>query len=226
MKLINYILFFVLLSSIAESKSYSAENIKASVIGFIQNEFGEDCIVEIESKLKDLTFDSENVVAGIDKEFFKTNNYKMIKVKFLTDNFSESHINIPVKILKKKEVLKAKNNISPGTKISPNHFYSDFDYVEINNDNYQLEFSDNSIANSYIKKDEVCSFDKISPDFEIAKGDDINIVANTGSIIVRTKGVALENGRVGQKIKVQREGAKKILHGIIGEDGNLIVESK
>ena len=45
----------------------------------------------------------------------------------------------------------------------------------------------------------------------IHKGDDVMIMANSGSLSIRTPGVALVNGRVGQQINVQNKHSKRMI---------------
>jgi len=45
----------------------------------------------------------------------------------------------------------------------------------------------------------------------IHKGDDVMIIAKTGTLSIRTAGTALANGRTGQQINVRNKGSKRIV---------------
>ena len=55
------------------------------------------------------------------------------------------------------------------------------------------------------------------------RGDQVRIVVDTGSVMVSTSGVAQEDGRIGQMVRVLPNRAAKVVMGMVREDGSVEV---
>ena len=51
----------------------------------------------------------------------------------------------------------------------------------------------------------------------VCKGDNVAIVAKSGNMTIKTNGTAVENGSLGESIKVKNTASERIVKGIIGE---------
>lgn len=51
----------------------------------------------------------------------------------------------------------------------------------------------------------------------VCKGDDVSIIAKSGSMMIKTSGTAIENGAKGETIKVQNSSSQRIVKGVIGD---------
>ena len=61
--------------------------------------------------------------------------------------------------------------------------------------------------------------DSIIEPLAIKKGDSVMIVASSGTIQVRSPGIALSNGRIGQQIRVKNSASKRIVNARVKEKG-------
>ena len=53
----------------------------------------------------------------------------------------------------------------------------------------------------------------------IARGQRVWLLAESGSLTVRMSGTALETGAPGDRIRVQNNESKKVVQGLVGDDG-------
>jgi flagella basal body P-ring formation protein FlgA len=74
-----------------------------------------------------------------------------------------------------------------------------------------------------IYKKEPLTNDNTLPDLAIKRGDKVVVIASNGTVTIRGMGTAMEDGRVGETIRVKRENSKKLLTGKINESGELIL---
>ncbi len=51
----------------------------------------------------------------------------------------------------------------------------------------------------------------------VCKGDDVSIIAKSGSMMIKTSGTAIENGAKGETIKVKNASSNRIVKGVIGD---------
>ena len=51
----------------------------------------------------------------------------------------------------------------------------------------------------------------------VCKGDDVAIIAKSNSMMIKTSGTAIEDGSIGDSIKVKNSSSKRIIKGIIGD---------
>ncbi len=75
-----------------------------------------------------------------------------------------------------------------------------------------------------IKIGDILSSDYIEYPSIIKKGEDIFINVQTASVVVKAKGKALNNAKVGEEVSIQRDGSKKIIKGVATSDGSVIVK--
>jgi len=51
----------------------------------------------------------------------------------------------------------------------------------------------------------------------VCKGDDVAIIAKSNSMMIKTSGTAIEDGSIGESIKVKNSSSQRIIKGIIGD---------
>ena len=51
----------------------------------------------------------------------------------------------------------------------------------------------------------------------VCKGDEVSIIAKSGSMMIKTSGTAIENGAKGETIKVKNASSSRIVKGVIGD---------
>ena len=70
------------------------------------------------------------------------------------------------------------------------------------------------IAKRSIRAGTIFSNKHLSPPLIIKKGDNVNIIARTGSIVIKMGGKAMSDGIEGQRIRVKNNSSRKIINAI------------
>lgn len=131
-----------------------------------------------------------------------------------------------VEVLKK--IVVAKKNIKRGEKIEakdltlaerdiamlPNKYFEDLDQVA------------NSLAKTTIPKKSIIFEWMIKEIPLVHRGDEVTILVTAPNLLVKTKGVALEDGYRDKKVKVKRKNSKKTLEGILISENEVEVKLK
>ena len=124
----------------------------------------------------------------------------------------------------KKEitVFKAKSYIPANTDITNSMIIRDNEFVELDKiENYLNPVG--RVATKSIYQEETLTTLNTLPDVTVKRGEEIVVVATNGAVTIRGIGTALQDGRVGESIKVKRGDSKKILTGKLNESGELIL---
>ena len=130
---------------------------------------------------------------------------------------SDTHwtLYVPIKISLKKMVLVAKHPLAKGSLITEN------DIVETTIDTTLLKhgyFSDRNEVVGHVCKQEITEGHALTPAnikmaFLINKGDQVSIQAVNETLTVSMNGIALNDGSIGEMIRVQNLSSKKIVEG-------------
>lgn len=51
----------------------------------------------------------------------------------------------------------------------------------------------------------------------VCKGDEVSIIAKSGTMMIKTSGTAIENGAKGETIKVKNDSSNRVVKGVIGD---------
>jgi flagella basal body P-ring formation protein FlgA len=65
--------------------------------------------------------------------------------------------------------------------------------------------------------------DSIQTNKVIKRGDLITIIAKTGNLIVKSQGLAMEEGEIGATIKIKNEQSKRVVEGVVASAGVVTV---
>ncbi|GAB5466263.1 MAG: hypothetical protein Kapaf2KO_16990 [Candidatus Kapaibacteriales bacterium] len=79
------------------------------------------------------------------------------------------------------------------------------------------------VALDDISKGSLLRVDNFSSGIKINRGDEIELRIVKGTVMVRAKATALEDGLPGRKIRLERQGSKRILTAVVAEDGYAIM---
>ena len=66
----------------------------------------------------------------------------------------------------------------------------------------------------------------MQPDWMVHAKQSVSVVNNTGGIQVTTAGIALENGRLGDLVKVRNLSSNSILHGFVAGTKKISIGTK
>lgn len=226
--MIKYLFFVVVyiisISNGSAQSTFSGTRLKEAVLSHIQ----ERCLTECEiivNVVQTQKFDESSVEASIveDIPFFKG---KMnVTIEFKKNSVVLRTIQVPV-FVKLFSVLP-----TTATTLPSGHTLKDEDIVE-----KRVEITAYK-ESEIVTKPEIIGFRTkqslqqgaiitanviLSPE-SIRKGDVVSLVVLIGSVSVRGTAVALENGNVGEKIRISREGSQTVLVGVVQPNGVVVI---
>lgn len=162
---------------------------------------------------------NDNIDFNVSKEFkiSKITSKMLIPVSIVEKAVNFGNVNVWVDLEIYKTIIVAQKNITKGRIISSEDLKITKKEISSLNYNYFDEFNDivGKVAKNNIKEGSIV-YDwmvKISP--FISKGKSIKIVSRLQNILIETFGFALEDGQLGETIKVRRNDSKEVLNATI-----------
>lgn len=219
MKTIFTILIF-LFSFTLQAATFSADRIEEACRSFLLQKYSQDCKVDFSTKFEDITISNSDVKAVFDGEFTQKN--KGVKLDFTSNGkvLLSQVYNFDIK--KEITLYSAKSYIPPHTTISSSMLVETKDYIKLEDIGKYINPVGRIVKNSIYKGD-LLSSENTLPELSVKRGENIVIIASNGTVTVRGMGTAMEDGRVGETIRVKRDNSKKLLTGKINEAGELIL---
>ncbi len=221
LKLVTTIFLFSTLSIFSNSK-FSAERIENACIDFLKSKINNEFNVNFINQVTDLEFTEDDVEAYFELAGAEI-GISSIKIIFLKGNADIRRVTIPVKIYQVQNVAIARQELKIGDLISTSKFKLEKRAIDYRYD-IDLNSIDGTLSKRVIKIGDILSSDYIEYPSIIKKGEDIFINVQTASVVVKAKGKALNNAKVGEEVSIQRDGSKKIIKGVATSDGSVIVK--
>jgi len=226
-KLLTNIVLFLIIQIIPlfANSVFSEQNIKQAISSYINENIDEYSDFEILTNIKSEVFSLKNVKAIIRN---KNNSFEgLINLEIVySDNDRIIKItDVKVKINKYKKIFVAKNDITKGQIIKESDIEEKL-VEQINTQNLNINEIIGKKAATNISKGLIFKSNHLTKDYLIKKGDTIIIIVRSGAVIIKTIGKSLDDGSVGDEIRVIRDNAvKKILNGKIQEDGTVLISN-
>ena len=200
--------------------TFSADRIEEACRTFLIQKYGNDYQIDFMSKFSDITLGNEDVKAVFDEQYTAYNNG--VKLEFVVNNEVLKSQTFHYVVKKEVRVYKSKSYIPANTDITSSMLIQSNEFVELDKiENYINPVG--RVANKSIYQGEVFTSNNTLPDVTVKRGEEIVVVASNGAVTIRGLGTALQDGRVGESIKVKRGDSKKILTGKLNESGELIL---
>lgn len=220
------LLFTVSVSGNAKS-TFSGERLRKACIEYIESQLGPDAKIAVSEGIQLQEFDSDDITANC--------TYKPGSLKgntYLTIEFSENskiirRINVPVRITIFAELPVALKSIRQNQVINQEDVklenvdisgFTDSDLLDIS---YVVGFS----AKRTISQGSVITKGLVDFGTGIKRGDKVLIMVQSGSVIVKSEGIALTDAEIGQNIRVQREKNGNTITGVAGIDKVVFISS-
>lgn len=207
--------------------SFNADRLKNTCKNFIENNIKEKCEIKFITKITDFYFEEDGIHASLNADLKILKGITTITLEFYQENTLLNEIDILVKIDIYEEIPSASRNISSGETLKrwdiklKRQLISEFDRSEL------LKIDDliGKRTKFSIPKDTPFSSDHFEIEKIIEKGDKVSLIVPSGVIQVRANGIALNDAGIGEKIKVKRANAKRILQGKVNKDGKIIIDN-
>jgi len=209
------------------SSSFKSKRLMNTCENFIKNNISDECEIKFITKVNDFYFEEDGVFASLSADMEILKGITTIKLGFYKNEELLNDVIILIKIDIYKNIPTATRDINSGETLKRwdiklmRQLVSEFDKNEVL-ELYKL--IGNKLKYS-IRKDSAFSSDYFEIEKIIEKGDKVNLVVPSGAIQVRANGIALNDAGIGEKIKVKRSNAKRILQGKVSEDGKIIIEN-
>jgi flagellar basal body P-ring formation protein FlgA len=230
MKRIIYILIFFLITVVIArgQSSFSGERLQKACSDFVYNILGDDIELRISKSIREQSFEEKGVTArcSATKESLRGNCF--VGIEFLFKGKIIKRLQVPARVIIYKDVPVAIDNIPVGNVIYANDisfqkkdvtYQSDKDIPTINEIAGQK-------ASRNISKGNIITRAFIEEQGTIKRGDKVNVIVQSGTVIIRTTGQAMNDAAVGKSIRVKREGTQTILDGLVAMDGTIFISLK
>jgi flagella basal body P-ring formation protein FlgA len=223
--LINIILFVVLQIPLYSNSYFSEQNIKQAISSYINENIDEYSDFEILTNIKSELFSFKNVKAIIRNKNNRFEGLLNLEIVYSDNDRILKVTDVKVKINKYKKVYVAKNDISKGQIIKETDIEEKL-VEQFINQNLNIQEIIGKRASSNIAKGLILKSNHLEKDYLVKKGDTIIIIVQSGAVVIKTLGKSLDDGSIGDEIRVIRDNAvKKILNGKIQEDGTVLISN-
>jgi len=223
--LILILILFFPVTSICKEQQVSVER---RLIGFISDYYGQknDILIKLNSQPSVLRDDSVKVR---DINFAKlpdSNGYGICSVEVEDKKKTIKNVFVAFKVMNKKKIYVLKENMARGEIISADKIA--VKEVILNDDkrNYPTEIED--VVGKMLKRDLNAGIaitkDVIEDHFVVKRNDIVNIIIEYKRLVVKTKGRAIDRGRIGDVIRVKNLTSQKEVLGRVTGSGIVNVE--
>lgn len=235
MKIINkyYFLTAILVMliagvAVALSKStFSAERLESAVLHYVKSNVKYESEISIISMINDKTYDDNNVTAAIihNTELI---GLTQIYIEFRNDErlIDRQKINVRVKLF--AQIPVAASEIEKGKYISESDIvYKNAEITELNlSEILQKNRIVGKKATEKILKNFPLLSSNLTSDVMITRGEKVEVIAISGAVQIKTFGVAMNDAKAGEMIRVKRDGnSKKVIMGRVSESGSVILST-
>jgi len=230
MKKLYIILFFIMViaSSALAQSSFSGDRLSKACEDYVYMLLGNNIELRISKSIRDHDFEENGVTARCSgsKESFRGNCFVIIE--FNLNEKIIKRLQVPARVIIYKEVPVAAENISRGEIIEPNKISIEKKDITYHSEKDIPSSSEISglTASRNISKGTIITHAFIEKQGTIKRGEKVNIIVHSGSVIVRTTGQALSDAATGESIRVKREGTQTILEGLVAMDGTVFINAK
>lgn len=209
-------------------KSYfSGERLKKACYEYIQTIVGEDALISLPPSIPDQSFEEQGIIAKFNWNTQAKKGNSFIALEFYNNEKIIKRIEIPVRIQIFDIVPVAKKTITRGAIIRDEDISLEKREITNYKENEIIDYSEiiGKKAKHNIKEGTVLCNYMIEEEPIIERGNKVNIIVQSGGVRIRTNGEALQNGRIGEKIRIKREGTQTILQGRVAKDGSVIISN-
>ncbi len=228
-KLTIILLMLIGLQSTANAQSsFSGDRIESAIINYLKNEASDDIEVEILQKIRTAIFEESGVSAIFSHSFQDFKGIGKVTIHFKSSNRSIRSEDVRVKISKFRTLPVASKMLNSGKVIE----HTDIIWQRVDITNYDINniIETNILVGKKLKNGITKGSPFLSNWLEgealIKRGQNVEIVAQSGAVSIRTIGTALQDGSVGELIRVKREGyGNTVMQGEVAPNGSVILNS-
>ncbi|WP_243644901.1 flagellar basal body P-ring formation chaperone FlgA [Phorcysia thermohydrogeniphila] len=193
------------------------ERVKAAVVEFFNKNYPDYVVLSVSAPSVAIPYEHFEERISLDS---LGDRYARVKYEILVKGVPIRKFWIPVRIDKKVEVVVAARDIPKGKVISPSDLKKEkLPSLKVRRGALTFESVIGKVAKRDIRAGEVIKGRDLEPNFVVKKGKPVKLIYESGGIHVELLAVALENGAVGDIIKVKNVSTGKVLVcKVIGEN--------
>lgn len=130
-------------------------------------------------------------------------------------------IHVPAQVMVYRQIPVAARTITRGERVNASHLSNNLVNVSSIRQGYALSSEDiiGKEAKRNIAQGEAFKSSSLDSPTAIKRGESVTLQAQAGAIKVLSSGVALADGRIGQKIRVKNSSSERIVTGIVVNQG-------
>jgi flagella basal body P-ring formation protein FlgA len=139
-------------------------------------------------------------------------------------NGAESNVYVPFKTLVKRKLYVAKRDIAKGEDIHLVDLTVKETYLNGSGNSYpdRAEELSNKTAKKEIRAGEILTRQHLDDQTAVKKGDTVTMTVENSRLLIQSKGVALEKGKIGDSVKIKSASGKQIVGRINGNDSVIV----
>ena len=215
------LLIFFNLDNLAQS-TFSAQRLEQSAINYLQKQFSSKSYPNFLMKFPEISFQSSTVKAKFEYIENKSSSIQKLDILFYDNNELVRKIEIPFKIKIQREVVVANREIPPNSILKDDDLITISREVEdINQIFSEIYDAVGKLSNRRIAKGESIQKRDLQQPKVIKRGQNVSIEVISGNVRIYTNGTAIQDGSIGDVIRVRRdnEDHKSTIEGtVVGEN--------
>lgn len=224
---VNYIIIIFALFIATETysqSSFSAARLEQAAVSFLQKQFSSNTVPSFLMKFPDVNFKSSNVKAKFVFVENISSSIQKLDVLFFDNNDLIKKIEIPFKIKIHKEAVVSNRDIPPNSILKEDDLITvSRDVEDFNQILNEINQAVGKLTNRRISKGDIIRKNDLQQPQVIKRGQNVNIEVISGNVKIYSTGVSLQDGCIGDKVRVRRENdnTKSTIEGIVVGD-NLV----
>lgn len=206
---VNYIIIIFTLLIATETysqSSFSATRLEQAAVSYLQKQFSSNTVPSFLMKFPDVNFKSSNIKAKFDYVENINSSIQKLDVLFFDNNDLIRKIEIPFKIKIQKEVVVTNRDIPPNSILKEDDLITvSRDVEDFNQILSEINQAVGKLTNRRISKGDIIRKNDLQQPQIVKRGQNVNIEVISGSVKIYSTGVSLQDGSVGDKVRVRRE---------------------
>jgi|YNPMSStandDraft_1061717.scaffolds.fasta_scaffold00008_13 flagella basal body P-ring formation protein FlgA len=226
-KILLLISFFSIFTiKISAQSTFSSERIENAIIAFLKSQTTDDIEIQIVQNIKPISFAENSIKANLRHNFSDFKGLGFVWIDFYKDEKLITTEQIRVKISKYLTLPIAQRVIRIGEILNPNDIA--YKRLDISNYNENELAKDNSIIGKVVRngipKNSPIKLQDLSSQILIKKGQVVTIIAQSGAVVIKTLGTALQDGGEGDIVRVKRNNQSNVvLVGTVSSNGEVLI---
>lgn len=207
-----------------KTSRFSSNTLKIGIQSYLSDRLEESDEYELVGTIEDQILDEQFVVARCEAADGSLSGNTTISLVFSKNDRVLKRVSVPVRIKLKRKVAVLIRQVERGEILSS----SDVEYKVMD-----VTYLNATPAKTFIGMRAVQTLlkggvllDKMLTDNSgVQKGDMVQIVLTNGNVTVRSTGVALDDAKIGQQLRVRRTDSSVILNAVANDDKSVTVVS-